>query len=228
MAGPDTNTPRWRIFVVDDHPIVRDGLRSIINEEPDLEVCGDAAAPAEALERIASMLPDLVLVDLSLGGSSGMELLKDLAIRHPAVPTLVVSMHDEAVYAERALRAGARGYLTKAETSQSLFTAIRRVLDGKVFVSETVMTSIVSKMGERRNDSQPMWLLSDRELQVFELMGSGLSTAQIAEQMHVSIKSVQKYIARAKEKYGVVTLKELLREAFRWHDQQIAKAEHQP
>lgn len=102
------------------------------------------------------------------------------------------------------------------------------MLDGKVFVSETVMTSIVSKMGERRNDSQPMWLLSDRELQVFELMGSGLSTAQIAEQMHVSIKSVQKYIARAKEKYGVVTLKELLREAFRWHDQQIAKAEHQP
>ncbi len=209
-----------RIVVVDDHPVVRDGLRAIINEEPDLHVCGEAAGPGAAIATILSTLPDLVLVDLSLSGGSGMELLKDMAIRHPSLPALVVSMHDEAIYAERVLRAGARGYLTKAETSQSLLKAIRQVLDGKVYVSEVVMSSIVSKMGKQRQTTPPIEQLSDRELQVFELMGTGLSTADIAERMHVSIKSVQKYIERAKEKFGASTLKDLLREAFRWQDQQ--------
>ncbi|MDQ6809897.1 MAG: response regulator transcription factor [Verrucomicrobiota bacterium] len=205
---------------MDDHPVVRDGLRAIINEEPDLHVCGEAAGPGAAIATILSTLPDLVLVDLSLSGGSGMELLKDMAIRHPSLPALVVSMHDEAIYAERVLRAGARGYLTKAETSQSLLKAIRQVLDGKVYVSEVVMSSIVSKMGKQRQTTPPIEQLSDRELQVFELMGTGLSTADIAERMHVSIKSVQKYIERAKEKFGASTLKDLLREAFRWQDQQ--------
>lgn len=207
-----------RIFVVDDHPVVRDGFRSIINEEPDMVVCGEAAEAAEALVSVASTAPDLVLVDLSLGDGSGMELLKDLAIRNPSLPALVVSMHDEAIYAERVLRAGARGYLTKAETSQCLLSAIRRVLEGKVFVSENVMTLIASRMGDHKVDVQPIDRLSDRELQVFELLGSGLSTAEIALRMGVSVKTVQAYIARAKEKFGVLTLKELLREAFRWHD----------
>jgi DNA-binding NarL/FixJ family response regulator len=218
MAVTTHNFRKRSVFVVDDHPVVRDGLRSIINEESDLLVCGEAAEATESLVSIGSALPDLILVDLSLGASSGLELLKDLAIQHPSIPVLVVSMHDETIYAERVLRAGARGYLMKAETSQCLLTAIRRVLEGKVFVSESVMTLIASKLGDHKGDIQPIDRLSDRELQVFELMGSGLSTSDIAQRMHVSIKTVQAYIARAKEKFGVLTLKELLREAFRWHD----------
>jgi DNA-binding NarL/FixJ family response regulator len=211
--------------VVDDHPVVRGGLRSMINEEPDLEVCGEAAGRVTALAAIEVSNPDLVLVDLSLGDSSGLELLKDMGVRYPAIPALVVSMHDEAIYAERVLRAGAKGYLNKAETSQSLLKAIRQVLDGKVYVTERVMASIVAKMGKHRETVQPIDQLSDRELQVFEFLGTGMSTAEIAERMHVSIKSVQKYIERAKDKFGVATLKDLLREAFRRQDQQTKRVE---
>ena len=207
-----------RIFVVDDHPLVRDGFRSILNEEPDLVVCGEAAEGAAALASIPSLRPDLILVDISLGNGSGLELLKDLAIRHPSIPVLVVSMHDEAIYADRVLRAGARGYLMKVESSQRLLGAIRRVLEGKVFVSESVMTSIASKLGQHKGDLQPIGRLSDRELQVFELIGNGLSTSEIAQRMHLSIKTIQAYVARTKEKFGVLTLRELLREALRWHD----------
>jgi DNA-binding NarL/FixJ family response regulator len=209
---------RARIFLVDDHPVFRDGLRSIIGEEADLLVCGEAADAAAARAFLSKEMADLVLLDLSLGRDSGMELLKDLLIVHPSIPILVVSMHEEAIYAERVLRAGARGYLTKAETSQSLLAAIRRVLAGKVFVRESVMTSIVTKMSRGEQPDELVERLSDRELQVFELIGQGLSSAEIAERMHVSIKSVQKYLARAKQKFGVVKLKDLLREAYRWQD----------
>ena len=216
---------RARIFLVDDHPVVRDGLRSIIGEEPDLVVCGEAADAPSTRAFLAAKSADLVLLDLSLGRDSGMELLKDIVTLYPAVPVLVVSMHEESVYAERVLRAGARGYLTKAETSQSLLSAIRRVLAGKAFVSETVMTSIVTKMTRGEQADEVIERLSDRELQVFDLIGQGLSAAEIAEQMHVSIKSVQKYLARAKEKFGVVKLKELMREAYRWQDRGKAKVD---
>jgi DNA-binding NarL/FixJ family response regulator len=209
---------RARIFLVDDHPVFRDGLRSIIGEEADLLVCGEAADAPAARAFLSNDVADLVLLDLSLGRDSGMELLKDLLIVHPGLPILVVSMHEEAIYAERVLRAGARGYLTKAETSQSLLAAIRRVLAGKVFVRESVMTSIVTKMSRGEQPDELVERLSDRELQVFELIGQGLSSAEIAERMHVSIKSVQKYLARAKQKFGVVKLKDLLREAYRWQD----------
>jgi DNA-binding NarL/FixJ family response regulator len=218
MAATNQKLKKRRVFVVDDHPVMRDGLRSILNEESDLEVCGEAADAPAALERIPSKIPDLILLDISLGKGSGLELLKDLTIRHPSIPVFVVSMHDEAVYADRVLRAGARGYLMKAESSQSLLAAIRRVLEGKVFVSENVMTAIASKLGSRKADSQPINRLSDRELQVFELIGDGLSTSEVAQQMHVSIKTVQAYVARAKEKFGVKTHKELLREALRWQN----------
>lgn len=218
MAVANQTTEKRRIFVVDDHAVVRDGFRSIINEEPDLVVCGEAAEAAAALANIPSARPHLILVDLSLGKGSGLELLKDLAIRHPSIPVFVVSMHDEAIYAERVLRAGARGYLMKAESSQCLLAAMRRVLDGKVFVSESVMTTIASRLGRHKNDLQPINRLSDRELQVFELIGRGLTSSEIAQQMHVSIKTVQAYVARAKEKFGVVSLNELVREALRWQD----------
>jgi DNA-binding NarL/FixJ family response regulator len=218
MATTNQKIKKRRIFVVDDHPVVRDGFRSIINEEADLCVCGEAADASAALDNIPSASPDLVLLDITLGRGSGLELLKDLVIRHPAIPVFVVSMHDEAVYADRVLRAGARGYLMKAESSQSLLAAIRRVLEGKVFVSENVMTAIASKLGARKNDVPPVNRLSDRELQVFELIADGVGTSEIAQRMNLSVKTIQAYIARAKEKFGVLTIKELLREAIRWRD----------
>ena len=218
MATPNGKTKKRRVFVVDDHPVVRDGLRGVIEQQPDLMVCGEAAEAAEALANIPSASPDLVLVDLSLAHSSGLDLLKDLVIQHPGIAIIVLSMHDEMIYADRVLRAGARGYLMKAESSQSLLTAIRRVLAGKVFVSDNVMTSIAAKLGKYKSDVAPVKRLSDRELQVFELMGQGMSTSDIAKQMHLSMKTVHAYVARAKEKFGVPSLKELLREAFRWED----------
>lgn len=218
MNVANQKTKKRRVFVVDDHPVVRDGLRGVIDQQNDLLLCGEAAEAAEALERIPAAAPDVILLDLSLGQSSGMDLLKDLVIRHPTIPVIVLSMHDEMIYADRMLRAGARGYLMKAESSQSLLTAIRGVLSGKVFVSDNVMTAIASKLGKHKSDVQPIKRLSDRELQVFELIGKGMSTAEIAQRMHLSMKTVQVYVARAKEKFGVPSLKELLREAFRWED----------
>jgi DNA-binding NarL/FixJ family response regulator len=218
MSAAAEKLRQHRVFLVDDHPVVRDGLRSIIEQESDLLFCGEAAEAAEALAKIPSAAPDVVLVDLSLGHSSGLDLLKDLVIQHPSILVIVLSMHDEMIYADRVLRAGARGYLMKVESSQSLLTAIRRVLAGKVFVSENVMTAIAAKLGEHKGDRLPIDRLSDRELQVFELMGKGMSTANIADQMHLSPKTVQAYVARTKEKFGVPSFKELLREAFRWQD----------
>ncbi len=148
MSTPDRKPRKRQIFVVDDHPVVRDGLRSVIELQNDLSVCGEAAEAADALAKIPSASPDLILLDLLLAHSSGLDLLKDLVIRHPAIPVIVLSMHDETIYADRALRAGARGYLMKAESSQSLLKAIRHVLEGKVFVSDNVMTAIASKLGK--------------------------------------------------------------------------------
>jgi DNA-binding NarL/FixJ family response regulator len=207
-----------RIFVVDDHPVVRDGLRGLIEQEHDLVVCGESGEAAGALAGIQSAKPDIVLVDLSLQQGSGMELLKDLAVQEPSLPVLILSMHDEMIYAERALRAGARGYVMKGSTSQQVITAIRRVLSGKVFISDGVMSSIATKLGRPKSDRPPIHRLSDRELQVFEFLGQGLSTSEIAERMHLSVKTVQVYFARLKDKFGVSKAKELLREAFRWNE----------
>jgi DNA-binding NarL/FixJ family response regulator len=212
----ESKTKKRRVFVVDDHPVVRDGLRSVINQQSDLLVCGEAAEAAEALAKIPSAAPDVVLVDLSLAHGSGLELLKDLVIQHPLVWVIVLSMHDEMIYAHRVLRAGARGYLMKTESSQRLLLAIRQVLAGKVFVSDNVMTAIAEKLGEHKGNLLPIERLSDRELEIFERMGEGMSTSEIAKQMHLSIKTVQNYVVRAKGKFGVPSFTALLREAFRW------------
>ena len=217
MTLPD-QSKKSRIFVVDDHPVVRDGLRGLIEQEHDLAVCGESGEAAGALAGIQAAQPDLILVDLSLQEGSGMELLKDLAVQHPSLPVLILSMHDEMIYAERALRAGARGYVMKGSTSQQVITAIRRVLSGKVFISDGVMSSIATKLGRPKSDRPPIHRLSDRELQVFEFLGQGLSTSEIAERMHLSVKTVQVYFARLKDKFGVSKAKELLREAFRWNE----------
>lgn len=214
MASRDNK--QVRIFIVDDHAVVRDGLKGLISQEKDLTICGEASDAASALTGIADSEPDMLLVDISLQQSSGMELLKDLAIRYPGISVIVLSMHDELIYGERAVRAGARGYVMKSESSDRIVTAIRRVLEGKVFLSERVMTAIANRLGQADSRRAPVERLSDRELQVFEMMGQGSSTAKIAEHLHVSLKTVQMYIARAKEKFGVTSSRELMREAVRW------------
>jgi DNA-binding NarL/FixJ family response regulator len=213
MNNKIADKTRISIFIVDDHPVVRDGLKSLLEREPDLLICGEAAGAARALEQITRALPDIVLLDISLSQGSGLELLKDMAIQHPKIPVVVLSMHDEMVYAERAIRAGARGYLMKGESSGQVVSAIRRVLAGKVFLGDRVMAAIANRLGQSQATGRPIERLSDRELQVFEMIGKGRSTSEIAHRLHVSAKTVQLYIARAKEKFGVSTLRELMREA---------------
>jgi DNA-binding NarL/FixJ family response regulator len=209
-----------RVFLVDDHPLVREGLANLINGQNDLFVCGEAEDSAGAITGITKTRPDVVLVDISLKNESGLELVKNLESQFPLVALIVLSMHDEALYAERALRAGARGYVMKRETTKSVLASIRRVLEGGVYVSERVVNSMARRFSSspKRLESSPVERLSDRELEIFRLLGQGRTTAQIAEDLHLSLKTVQAYCARAKEKFGVSSLGELLRAAIRWED----------
>lgn len=220
--NPKTNgnsSRKHRIFLIDDHPLVREGLASLINQQQDMVVCGQAEDSAEAITRIREDRPDVALVDISLKNESGLELLKNLEAEFPLVALIVLSMHDEALYAERALRAGARGYVMKRETTKNVITAIRRVLAGDVYVSERVVNAMARRMNSRKPDAaSPVEQLSDRELEIFRLLGQGRTTSQIAEDLHLSLKTVQAYCARAKEKFGVNSLSELLRAAIRWED----------
>jgi DNA-binding NarL/FixJ family response regulator len=212
------DTGRNRIFLVDDHPLVREGLANLINQQEDLAVCGEAEDSAGAMVGIEESQPNVALIDISLKNESGLELVKKLEERFPLVALIVLSMHEEALYAERALRAGAKGYVMKRETTKNVLTAIRRVLAGDVYVSERVVTAMAKKMGSRKATSEPVERLSDRELEIFRLLGQGRTTSQIAEDLHLSLKTVQAYCARAKEKFGVNSLGELLRAAIRWED----------
>jgi DNA-binding NarL/FixJ family response regulator len=211
---------KYRIFLVDDHPLVREGLANLINEQNDMVVCGEAEDSAGALTGIAKTRPDVALVDISLKNESGLELVKNLESQFPLVALIVLSMHDEALYAERALRAGARGYVMKRESTKSVLASIRRVMEGGVYVSERVVNSMARRFSSspKGADSSPVESLSDRELEIFRLLGQGRTTAQIAEDLHLSLKTVQAYCARAKEKFGVSSLGELLRAAIRWED----------
>jgi DNA-binding NarL/FixJ family response regulator len=215
-----------RVFLVDDHPLVRDGLRTLINQESDLEVCGVAEEAAPALLAIAASQPHIALVDISLKNTSGLELIKDLKIQQPSVAVIVVSMHDEMLYAERALRAGARGYVMKRETTGNVLLAIRRVLEGGVYLSDNVVARMASLVaGQRQRESasaERVEQLSDRELEIFRLLGRGLGTAEIAGLLHINFKTVQAYCARAKEKLGLTTAIELRRAATRWEDAHAA------
>jgi DNA-binding NarL/FixJ family response regulator len=220
-SNPDLQAGDKRgVFLVDDHPLVREGLTNLINEQDDLVVRGEAEDSAGALAGIAATRPDVALIDISLKNESGLELVKNLESQFPLVALIVLSMHDEALYAERALRAGARGYVMKRETTKSVLTAIRRVLEGDVYISERVVNSMARRMGSTRKAvaSSPVEQLSDRELEIFRLLGQGRTTSQIAEDLHLSLKTVQAYCARAKVKLGVNSLGELLRAAIRWED----------
>src|SRR5215831_1995128 len=209
-----------RVFIVDDHPLVREGLTNLINGQDDLIICGEAKNSALALDGIMKAHPDVAVIDISLENESGLELVKQLGNLFPQVALIFLSMHDEALYAERVLRAGARGYVMKHETSKSVLASIRQVLGGGVYVSETIVNRIARRVIAARQPvaSLPVERLSDRELEIFRLLGQGRTTSQIAEDLNLSLKTVQAYCARAKEKFGVASLTELLRAAIRWDD----------
>jgi len=217
---PITSMRKGRIFIVDDHPLVREGLTNLINGQSDLIVCGEANDSAGAIAGIANARPDVALIDISLKNESGLELVKNLDNQFPLVALIVLSMHDEALYAERALRAGARGYVMKRETSRSVLACIRRVLEGGVYISQRVVNSMARRLSTLHKiaEASPVERLSDRELEIFRLLGQGRTTSEIAEDLHLSLKTVQAYCARAKEKFGVSSLGELLRAAIRWED----------
>src|SRR5215469_11287027 len=213
------STNRKRIFLVDDHPLVREWLANLIHQQPDLVVCGESESAPVALSSLTATQPDLVIADINLKNSSGIELIKDLKKLHPDVPVLVLSMHDESLYAERVFRAGARGYVNKRETAQKTIEAIRRVLEGKLYVSEKAAEILAGKsIGGRAISKSAIELLSDRELEVFDKLGQGIGTRQIAEDFRVSVKTIQAYCARIKEKLNLTSATELLREAVRWRD----------
>ena len=210
--------PKSRVFLVDDHPLVREWLTNLINRQQDLLVCGEADDPPEALRRIAASRPDVAIVDISLKSGSGLELIKQMKFSHPKIAIVVLSMHDESLYAERALRAGASGYVVKRETPKKVIAAIRRVLDGQLYVSEKFAAVMADRFikGRPAVSESPVKQLSDRELEIFELLGQGNGTRKISENLRVSMKTVQAYCARIKEKLHLHNGTELLREAIRW------------
>lgn len=214
------NKPKTKIFLVDDHPLVREWLTNLIHQQPGLTVCGEAESAPQARQAIDRLKPAVVIVDLSLKDSSGIELIKDIKASQPGVAIIVLTMHDERFYAERVLRAGARGYIMKRETAGKIITAIRQVLEGKLCVSETVASLLTEKFVAGRPAAlrSPVEELSDRELEVFQFLGEGHETRQIAQTLCVSIKTVQAYCARIKEKLKLSNATELLREAIRWHE----------
>jgi DNA-binding NarL/FixJ family response regulator len=215
-----TAARKHRVFIVDDHPLVREGLTNLINGQNDLVVCGEAKGSAEAIHGIAKGRPDVAIIDISLTNESGLELIKHLVKQFPEVAVVVLSMHDETLYAERALRAGARGYVMKHETSKNVLTSIRRVLAGDIYVSERIVNRMALRLTSSRRPviSSPVERLSDRELEIFQLLGQGRSPSEIAGDLNLSLKTVQAYCARAKEKFGVTSLTELLRAAIQWDD----------
>ena len=214
-----------KIFLVDDHPLVREWLTNLIQKQPDLVVCGEAETGLQALPAITALKPDVAIVDISLQGSSGIELIKNLKLLRPPILAIVLSMHDESLYAERALRAGARGYIMKRETAKKVIVAIRQVLEGKLYLSEHLRALFAEKFldGNFPAASPSINQLSDRELEVFQLLGQGYETRQIAENLEINMKTVQAYCARIKEKLKLTSATELLREAIRWHESQQTK-----
>jgi DNA-binding NarL/FixJ family response regulator len=213
------------ILIVDDHPMMREGLVQLIGHESDLETCGEAGNALDALEKINRLKPDLVLTDITLPGKSGIELIKDVRAILPGALILVISMHDEALYVERVLRAGGRGYIMKQEGGQKIIEAIRQVLGGKIYVSEKMSARILEIFSGTGADAAaaPVEQLTDREFEVFQLIGKGLSTVQMAQHLHVSPKTIEAHRANIKTKLQINTAPELLRYAVRWIESQAAQ-----
>jgi len=217
-AGKSKELPRKRVFLVDDHPMMRDGMGRLIDSEPGLMCCGGAKSAEEAVSEISRCKPDLVITDITLPQRSGLELIKDLAATHPELPVFVYSMHDESFYAERALRAGAKGYLMKEAGSEKMLEAIRHVLVGEISVSPAIASKILKVFSapQPRGSHSPVESLTDREFDVFQLLGKGKSTKEIAGQLHLSHKTVAVHRGHIKEKLGLTSSAELVHQAIRW------------
>jgi DNA-binding NarL/FixJ family response regulator len=218
-AGPVRTGVKSRIFIVDDHAMFREGMKHLIDREPDLTVCGDASGVEEALQGISELKPDLVIVDLSLAGSPGMDLIKTLKNRYGTLSVLVVSMHEESLYAERAIHAGAAGYVMKHEPAKTVKAAIRKVLGGDLHLSEKMTAVLLGKAmrrGQAASPVSPMEKLSDRELEVFRLLGEGKMTREIAEELNVSIATINSFRNRIKEKLEFKNSAEMVLNAIQW------------
>lgn len=222
MTPRRKSAAKKRVLLVDDHPMMREGLAQLFANQPDLEVCGEAGDANEALEKIASLKPDLVLTDITLPGKNGLELTKDIQAMHPGVLVLVISMHDEALYVERVLRAGGRGYIMKQEGGKKIMEAIRQVLSGQICVSEKMSAKILEIFsGHGANvATSPVEKLTDREFEVFRLIGQGIETKQMADRLHLSTKTIEVHRANIKAKLKLTSMAELIRYAVRWVESQ--------
>jgi DNA-binding NarL/FixJ family response regulator len=211
-------TQKKTVFVVDDHPLLRQGLAMLINREPDLMVCGEAEEATTAMKALAAAMPDILIADISLNGPDGLDLLKNLRTLYPDLPVLILSMHDESIYAERALRARANGYIMKQEATEKVLVAVRRILDGEIYLSYRMANKLLQqyRSGQTAETDSRLTSLSDRELEVFRLIGDGLGTRRIAEVLHLSMKTVESYQAHLKEKLSLRTGRELMQHAIQW------------
>jgi DNA-binding NarL/FixJ family response regulator len=209
---------KHRVLIVDDHPLLRQGIARLINEEPDLMVCGEAEDAHQALTAAGATKADIAIVDISLKGTSGIELLKNLKVHYPKLHVLILSMHDETIYAQRALRAGASGYIMKQEATEKVLGAIRKILNGEIYLSERLGSRMLSQLvgGRATLTTSPIDQLSDRELEVFGLIGQGHGTRPIAEKLHLSVKTVESHRAHIKEKMNLKNATELVHHAIQW------------
>jgi len=213
-----TQSKKCRVLLVDDHPIVRQGLALLIDREPDLCVCGEAESAHSAFHAIATLLPDLVVLDISLSGPDGLDVLKEIRMKTTNLPVLILSMHDESIYAERAMRAGANGYIMKQEATEKVLVAIRRILQGEVYLSDRLTSTMLQQYvrGASQVKTSPLVNLTDRELEVFRLIGEGHGTRQIADDLHLSVKTIESYQAHIKEKLALRNARELVQHAIEW------------
>jgi DNA-binding NarL/FixJ family response regulator len=219
MAGTGKHKPdgrKRRAFLVEDHPVTLEGFARLINLQPDLAVCGEASTAGEALKKIPLAKPDIAIVDISLAGGNGLDLVKDLSAQHPGCPVLVLSMHDEGIYAGRAIRAGARGYIMKNEPIERVLDGIRGVLRGEIRVSERMRTELLEQLRGMKSDASGVALLSDRELEVFRMIGTGLGTREISRHLRIGISTVESYRAHIKDKLGLKNAAALVTQAARW------------
>jgi len=212
--------PKSRVMLVDDHPMLRHGIAELVNSEGNLEVCGEAGNMQDAFTLAGKLRPDLVIIDVSLNGNNGIELMKNLSTRYASMPLLAYSMHDETIYAERALRAGAKGYVMKQASADVLLGAIQDVLKGKMYLSKQMSEHLLGKLVGAGTSTAPIGSpiekLSDRELEVLQLMGQGLGTSQIADKLCLSVKTIETYREHLKEKLNLSSGQELLRYAIEW------------
>ena len=212
-----------RIYIVDDHPLVRQGLSQIVASEADMEICGEAEDSPAAIRGVGEANPDAIIVDISLKGANGLELIKNLKAIHEDIPILVFSMHDETIYAQRALRAGAKAYVMKKESPSKVVDAIRKIIQGEIYVSLSVADQVLHQIvsGPGNVSTSPVDRLTDRELEVVQLIGRGLSSREVAESLHLSVKTIESHRAHVKEKLSLRNATELVQFSVQWVDQQV-------